>query len=59
VYIHSPFGDIPTAVKLIAWDDGLMIGQNAPSTSITIVSKAWKAIAIAYCQALLYMGRSS
>ena len=54
VYIHPPFSDIPTAVKLVAWNDGLMIGENAPSTSIAIVSKAWNVVTIAHCQALIY-----
>ena len=54
VYIHPPFSDIPTAVKLVAWNDGLIIGENTPSTSIAIVSKAWNVVTIAHCQALIY-----
>ena len=54
VYIHLPFSDIPTAVKLVAWNDGLMIGENAPSTFIAIVSKAWNVVTISHCQALIY-----
>ena len=56
VYIHSPFSDIPTTVKLVAWNDGLMVGKNSPSP-FTVISIAWKAIAIAYTQALLYTSK--
>ena len=57
MHVHPPLSDIPTAVELVAWNDGLMVGQNASTPSMSIIGITWKAIAIANCQTLIYVSQ--